>query len=47
MQTLLVLMEELKEDGLCYFMLKTVGEKTGQKKGGERRGPRSTSTTVT
>lgn len=45
MQILLVLMEELKEDGLCYFMLKTVAEKTEERE--ERRGPRSASTTVT
>lgn len=48
MQILSAMMEELKEDGLCYFILKTVGEKTeGREKGGERREPRSVSTTVT
>lgn len=48
MQTLSVLMEELKEDELCYFILKTVGEKTeGREERRERRGLRSVPTTVT
>lgn len=40
MQTLSVLMEELKENGLCYFILKTVGEKTEGRE--ERRGKEGT-----
>lgn len=40
MQILSVMREELKEDGLCYFILKTVGEKTEGRE--ERRGKEGT-----